>query len=74
MYFLKFLSNFIEKSLKRLVKNAIESIPDADLKLLKMKTISPSCPSEGVHMYGYFMMNGGQDGHFMINGGQGGVS
>ena len=52
MYFLKFLSNFIEKSLKRRVKNTIYSLPDADLNLPEMKTKSPSCPAGGVHMYG----------------------
>ena len=27
------------------------SLPDADLNLPEMKTKSPSCPAEGVHMY-----------------------
>ena len=48
MYFLKFLSNFIEKSLKMLSNN----LPDADFNLPEMKTKSPSCPSGWVHMYG----------------------
>ena len=51
MYFLKFLSNFIEKSLKQRVKNLLNSLPDADFNLSEMKTKSPSCPSGGVHMY-----------------------
>ena len=29
------------------------SLPDADLNLPEMKTKSPSCLAEGVHMYGY---------------------
>ena len=51
MYFLKFLSNFIEKSLKRCVKNAVDSLPEADLNLPEMKTKPSTCPSGGVHMY-----------------------
>ena len=51
MYFLKFLSNFIEKSLNDALKMPSNSLPDADLNLPEMKIKSPSCPAGGVHMY-----------------------
>ena len=51
MYILNFLSNFIEKSLKRRLKMLSNSLPDADLNLPEMKIKSPSYPSGGVHMY-----------------------
>ena len=51
MYFLKFLSNFIEKSLKDALIMLLNSLPDADLNLPEMKTKSPSYPSGGYHMY-----------------------
>ena len=31
------------------------SLPDADLNLPEMKTKSPSCPAEGVHMYDFLL-------------------
>ena len=51
MYFLKFLSNFIEKSLNDALKMPSNSLPNADLNLPEMKIKSPSCPAGGVHMY-----------------------
>ena len=51
MYFLKFLSNFIEKSYNDALKMSLNSFPDAELNLPEMKTKSPSCPAGGVHMY-----------------------
>ena len=51
MYFLKFLSNFIEKSWNEALKMLSNSLPDAGVNLPEMKTKSPSCPSGGVHMY-----------------------
>ena len=56
MYFLKFLSNFIEKSWNDALKMPSNSLPDADLNLPEMKTKSPSCPAGGVRMYVIFVL------------------
>ena len=51
MYFLKFLSNLIEKVCNDALKMPSNSLLDADLSLPEMKTKSPSCPAGEVHMY-----------------------
>ena len=51
MYFLKFLSNIVEKSLKRCIIMPSNSVQDGDLNLQEMKTKSPACPLGGYHMY-----------------------
>ena len=49
MYFSKILSNFIAKSLKQRFKNAVDSLPDADLNFPEMKTESLMSIRSGSH-------------------------
>ena len=43
----------MKKAWNDALKMPLNSLPEADLNLPEMKTKSPSCPSGGVHMYGY---------------------